>query len=70
MYWEDTAMNAPSKDVNLSKALTAENAISVLNDAQKQGKPFIIEWRQSEEKFGQWEEESGAGCGCGCRPVE
>jgi hypothetical protein len=50
----------------------AENAIAALKNAQDQGKPFVIEWRQ-DTRPPRWQGESDAECGgggCGCGPIE
>jgi hypothetical protein len=45
---------------------TAEYAIAALKTAKEQGKPYLIEWRQSDAKA--FDLQGDAGCGCG--PVE
>jgi len=45
---------------------TAENAIASLKTAKGQGKPYLIEWRQSEAKASHLQGDAG----CGCGPVE
>jgi len=42
----------------------AENAMAALKNAQEQGKPFVIEWRQ-DTKPPRWQGDGDAGCNCG-----
>jgi hypothetical protein len=42
----------------------ADNADTARKNAQEQGKPFVIEWRQ-DTKTPRWQGDSDAGCGCG-----
>jgi hypothetical protein len=43
----------------------AESLVAALKQAKDQGKPFVIEWRQSDAQARRWQDEGGAGCSCG-----
>jgi hypothetical protein len=60
------AMNVGLTDPKACEATRelAENAIAVRKNAEVQGKPFVIQWRQ-DTKTPRWQGDSDAGCGCG-----
>jgi hypothetical protein len=66
------AMNIRLTDPKACEATreVAVNAIATLKNANKQGKPFVIEWRPSDAKDARWHDGSGANCGCCCGPIE
>jgi hypothetical protein len=61
-------MNLKLTDPKADKV--AENLVAALKSAKDQGKPFVIEWRQSDAQAQHWQDESGAGCTCGGSTID
>ena len=45
---------------------TGENVVAALTTGKEKGRPYVIEWRQSDAKASHLQEDAG----CGCGPVE